>query len=932
VKRQSIRLLALLLASAALPASAQLTTAQTAAPAILQWFEGSWRTMEKRAGDVFAAGYGGVWVPPASRADSGNQSVGYDVFDRFDLGSAGNPTLYGTELGLKTTTNRLQRAGQRVYLDLVLNHNGFRDSSTSNFNSQGGYPGFVLSASGTSDGDFNSAFGSGDQEMRLAGLIDIRQQTNVQLIRNPVTAGNPQNIPQGTIWNRPTEANRRFYQNRSGSPARTLFDPTTGESNIPVYDFTADAATTGTPVAENALGLLMRNTQWLVQTIGVDGFRLDATKHMPSWVLNYYDRSVYRAHTRPLLDGSTYHPFSFGEYFDGNSSLIQPTIRKDINPNDPGRIGGNRDALDFPLYFAMRDNLSSNGLANNWNNVVNATLDRNDDLLANNGSQGVAFVSSHDKDPAHLQNVAYAYVLMRPGNAIVYFNAREFGTGRAFPNNNGRGDALGGFYGDNITELVDIRARYPQGAYTPRLTEKETFIVERANSVVAGYSNRLDAGYDARTVQTAFAPGTPLIELTGNAADITIDPFNDIPELLVVLPNGQINLRVPRNRAPGANGAQHNKGYVIYGPSGPQGNLTIQGAAFTLAPQTATDVVTNATARTAPIDVVTGNSFTIRLQTNQVNLLGFQRDVDADGDGALFSFDAGTDINGNGQVDFRTPNTPAYGFEQFLTKSSPLFGGGDGEFLQTVNSASLSEGMHHIEVRAFRKRNSNEPVVFSSWRRTVYIDRLLPVSAVDSFAPLVSGVNENRRIQARSTDLTADNIHILTNIGAALSQSEVLALIGGASQGNQIERNLWTRDLFGVTSGNHVITLVTFELNGTVNIQRFPGYNVSTIFGAGFGDLNNNGQYEPADMTAFANIMLSFNRQFSPAADLNGDGLVDWTDYGLLGTRLNQVGAPAGTIATYNMIRRSTIPEPGMICVLAVASLALTRVRRSAAK
>src|SRR5205085_1361786 len=73
------------------------------APATLQMFEATWRTMENRAPDILKAGYGGLWTPPPQRADSGNQSVGYDVYDRFDLGSAGNPTLYGTQTGLQKT-------------------------------------------------------------------------------------------------------------------------------------------------------------------------------------------------------------------------------------------------------------------------------------------------------------------------------------------------------------------------------------------------------------------------------------------------------------------------------------------------------------------------------------------------------------------------------------------------------------------------------------------------------------------------------------------------------------------------------------------------------------------------------------------------------------------------------------------------------------
>ncbi|MEI6636632.1 MAG: hypothetical protein WCO99_08700, partial [Planctomycetota bacterium] len=81
----------------AAPASA----VDTSAPAILQWFDSSYGTQEKRVADLFKTGYGSTWIPPTGRADSGNQSVGYDVFDRFDLGSTNNETLYGTETGLR---------------------------------------------------------------------------------------------------------------------------------------------------------------------------------------------------------------------------------------------------------------------------------------------------------------------------------------------------------------------------------------------------------------------------------------------------------------------------------------------------------------------------------------------------------------------------------------------------------------------------------------------------------------------------------------------------------------------------------------------------------------------------------------------------------------------------------------------------------------
>src|SRR5437764_14785812 len=101
--RRSVALSIAAAVAAALPyvRPAAARAEDSSAPALLQWFDGSYKTIERRMPDYFMAGYGGLWTPPPTRADSGNGSVGYDVYDRFDLGSAGNSTQYGTENGLK---------------------------------------------------------------------------------------------------------------------------------------------------------------------------------------------------------------------------------------------------------------------------------------------------------------------------------------------------------------------------------------------------------------------------------------------------------------------------------------------------------------------------------------------------------------------------------------------------------------------------------------------------------------------------------------------------------------------------------------------------------------------------------------------------------------------------------------------------------------
>jgi glycosidase len=910
----------------------------TSPPVILQWFESSYKTIENRMADVHRAGYGAIWTPPPGRADLGNFSVGYDVYDRFDLGTTGNPTLYGTMTGIKQVANTIHRAGLEFHVDFVMNHNGYSgtgDSASRNaFIAAGGYPGFFSVYGNDPDGDFNSAYAYGDVQGRLAGLIDIAHGKNYQAIRNPVP-GFSNNIPAGTVsWsgrlaNIPLESNRQFYPDRDG-PAIFVYDPMTGEQNIAVYSFNTSNPMSGDPVPENALGYLMRNAQWLVQTIGVDGLRIDAAKHVDGWVLDYLDRAVYRSNPRSLLDGSPRHVFSYSEVFDGNTQYLLTHVKKTINPNDPGRIGGNRDTLDFANYFAMKSNLEQYGTPNAWYNIRNADLDYADDQM-HNGSSGVKFVNNHDVfAPWKLNNVAHAYTLMMPGNATVYFNGKEFGDNRDFPKD-GRADALSVGNGSVVTNLVEIRNTHGRGDFRERwIDDQGIYIFERSSSAVIGLSNRGDGGYDQRTVRVDFAPGTRLLELTGNAASSLVDPGNDIPEVVTVF-QGQdgysyANIRVPRNL--NYQGAEHQRGYVIYGLPTPQSanGIELSNVSMILSgDSTPTNNYENGTQRQSNVKVLTGNTTRLRLQTNEVRLLGLDslRDIHADGDFAAFKIDGGLDMNGNGQVDFVTPNSPVYGFENFQTKNSPLIGRnaqfvsdinaprGDGEFLQDLDLTKLSEGYHFIEVRAFRHRTDGGPAVFSRWAETIYVDRLKPVSSIDSFKPFGTGAGDND-IWIKSNDMTANNVHVFMNLPANVTDSQIMQMVqNGQGQTNQLDRDIFKTGFFGIPNGNNVFTIVTFEVTGNSNIQRITGVKPGNARGAGMGDLNHNGTLSPDDLAGtnygFEAVLYSRNNSFNPAADFNADGLVDNRDLFALETFVQDKSSTVKSETRSMVLRRGNI-------------------------
>ena len=317
------------------------------------------------------------------------------MYDRFDLGKPGEETLYGTERGLRKFADRLHQFDGRLQVDTVLNHNAYSDNDYSNFDGDGnftnqftdfaqsgGYPGFVLqNPDGGTDpmgtagtfGDFHDPVWGGHYlNGQLSGLLDFDHGTNHQLIRHPVTPGDPNNIPAGVIpWvgrlaNVPDAGNRRFYPD-TDLPGTTYWDPKTSQ-NVTVYPYNTSDSTAGDAVQENATALLQRYMQWMVQEIGVDGFRLDAAKHMERSALEQIDTAVYRSNPRLRLDGSQEHVFMYGEVVPGsgqpggqsNQDFLASFTRKDIDPNVPGTIGGNRDVLDFALRGELNNNLTFN--------------------------------------------------------------------------------------------------------------------------------------------------------------------------------------------------------------------------------------------------------------------------------------------------------------------------------------------------------------------------------------------------------------------------------------------------------------------------------------------------------------------------------------------------------------------------------------------
>jgi hypothetical protein len=934
-----------LIAAAGLLATLTVSTAHAQMDenpsATLEWFDCPWTSMERKMVDLFVAGYGSVWVPPPSRAyvwpgsaDQSSTSVGYDCFDRFNLGKPGAATAYGTEEYFDSVVSEYHRAGVEVYIDTVLNHNSSRQTGAG-FMQDGGYPGFWMNpptpmrdkAAADNWGDFHGGTSSGYYQSEapasprycllmgdLVSLVDIDQGSNNQFIRQPVAAGDPRNIPAGTYFNKPDAGNARFYPDTALGFTTVVNNPgmwyagglNTGQfappcdvpwRNEPATTFTFGKFNTqnplaGDPVPENATGYTMRWVQWMLDVHHVDGFRLDAVKHVPSWYWDTFFDSVTR-NRRMTPDGRMVNPVVFGECVEGNDFCFDRYVRKP-NGRTTGRLAAgdafaNRDVLDLSGAGRLRNNIGGGGL-DNLGTIINDHIDNTDDGF-NNGSVGFNHIWSQDNGstgtgalnpptPTNRQQGWYmhAYLLFRPGNAIVYHNARGINrTGTGFYPKQGVPVALGQDSTSTnlepvITNLVQLSNQLARGEFTPRWQDGDTLIFERrtkngntySGNCLVGLNDRYDGGYDTRTVSTSFPQGTRLIEMTGNATSGTVDPFNDILDVVTVGANGSVTIRVPRNL--NSNGVEHNRGFVVYAPAIPSGTLAITNSSSTLA---ADNVNTPSYRRRLnSIPVVTGN-FDIQLTTTKGDS-GASNNDNAD-DNAVFRINDGfDDWNGNGQADIDYTSTVAPGYEQFVTQRQPLYGTSNtqGLYRQTIDASRLEEGINYISVEAFRHRNVGEGALFREFRTAVYVDRLPPTATLMTTCPLPEGTT-TYSMNISTTDRTVTKVHLITNPPTV---ADPLTLASAANQAGRLDRWDYVGTAINLQPGDNQLLMLVFEENGRGSYQY-----INCRVGAAVpcaADFNQDGGVDGADVDAFFDAWEAGDG----SADVNQDGGIDGAD------------------------------------------------------
>lgn len=358
---------------------------------ILQAFEWNliadrqyWNYIASQAQQWKAMGFHSVWLPPAYKGNEGVQDVGYGVYDLYDLGEFDQKgsieTKYGSKDQYLQAIQALHDAGLEVYADIVLDH-------------------FI----GADETEWVNAmqFSNTDRNQQVRAVEPIQAWTKFTFPNRHQTYDDYewswQNF-KGVNLNEATKEEAIF--GFEGKDWEVDVDDEHGN-----FDFLmgADLDMDYPPTVAQ----LNRWGKWYQEMTKVDGYRLDAVKHIRfsffiEWLKNRREEA-----NRPL--------FAVGEYWHGDLEKLE---------NYLDSCGGMMTLFDVPLHFNLQHAANSDGRFD-MRNIFHNTL------LESRHNWATTFVDNHDTQPGQsLQSwiegwfkpQAYALILLKDeGIPCVFF-------------------------------------------------------------------------------------------------------------------------------------------------------------------------------------------------------------------------------------------------------------------------------------------------------------------------------------------------------------------------------------------------------------------------------------------------------------------------------------------------------------------------------
>lgn len=348
-----------------------------------------WNTAYKEASYLSKVGFNYIWLPPAYKATGGIKDVGYGVYDLYDLGEFDQkgaiPTKYGTKNGYLDAIQVLHENGLKVVADIV----------------------------------FNQKMGADETERVIAIEDNPTNRTEEVAEPHEIVAWTKFTFPgrgdtyssfkwnwthfHGVDWDESEKKSSvfRFY----GKHWDELVDKENGNFD---YLMGCDVDLNNVDVVEE----LTNWGKWYLDLTKVDGFRMDAVKHIRASFFEDWLKSLNEYAQKTL--------FTVGEYWSGNIESLTSYLDKT-----------NRmiSLFDVPLHYNFFNACHSDGNYD-MRTIFNGTL------VGTCPDKAVTFVDNHDTEPDQslaswiddwFKPLAYSLILLRKDGLPTVFYGDLYG-------------------------------------------------------------------------------------------------------------------------------------------------------------------------------------------------------------------------------------------------------------------------------------------------------------------------------------------------------------------------------------------------------------------------------------------------------------------------------------------------------------------------
>ena len=377
-----------------------------------------WKKLKEDAPNLKKMGITSVWMPPAYKGANGKEDAGYSVYDLYDLGEFDQkgsiPTKYGTKKEYTEAVEALHKQEIEAFADIVFNHKIGADECE------------TMMASKTMDQNRMQDV-SGDESITAWTKFTFpgRKGAYSDFVWN-------HNHFTGVDWDEQRKT-RAIYQIEGKEWAKEV-DTENGN-----YDYLmgADIDMENPEVIEE----LDRFGKWYLDTMHLDGFRLDAVKHIR---FSFYTHWLGR-----LREKTGKELFAVGEYWNPLVDSLTHFLDK---------CGQVMSLFDVPLHFHLHE-ASRAGGNYDMSQILKGTLVEARPELA------VTFVDNHDTQPGQaleswvegwFKPLAYALILLRADGVPCIFYGDLYG----IPHNGINP------VGEELSKLLAAREKYAFGRQT----------------------------------------------------------------------------------------------------------------------------------------------------------------------------------------------------------------------------------------------------------------------------------------------------------------------------------------------------------------------------------------------------------------------------------------------------------------------------------